>query len=68
MVLDVCRIAYASSSFLNLLLTLRLGHDVRLVGPVPRQLARLLEMTGAQLLFDVHDESPTRIQAAHVST
>ncbi|MGW6877405.1 STAS domain-containing protein [Streptomyces xanthophaeus] len=58
LVLDVRRVAFADSSFLNLLLTLRLEHDVRLVGPVPRQLARLLEMTGAHLLFDVQDDAP----------
>ncbi|MFD8951946.1 STAS domain-containing protein [Streptomyces xanthophaeus] len=58
LVLDVRRVAFADSSFLNLLLTLRLEHDVQLVGPVPRQLARLLEMTGAHLLFDVQDDVP----------
>ncbi|MFD5934131.1 STAS domain-containing protein [Streptomyces sp. NPDC060333] len=58
LVLDVRRVAFADSSFLNLLLAARGEHDVRLVGPVPRPLARLMEMTGAHLLFDVEEDTP----------
>ncbi|MEU9109036.1 STAS domain-containing protein [Streptomyces xanthophaeus] len=58
LVLDVRRVVFADSSFLNLLLVLRREQAVRLVGPLPGQLARLLEMTGARLLFDVEDDVP----------
>ncbi|MGW6861402.1 STAS domain-containing protein [Streptomyces xanthophaeus] len=57
LVLDVRRVAFADSSFFNLLLALRQEHDVRLLGPLPHQLARLLEITGAHCLFDVQDET-----------
>ncbi|MFF3215647.1 STAS domain-containing protein [Streptomyces sp. NPDC002886] len=53
--LDVRGVTFADSSFLNLLLTVRAQCDLLLLGPLPRQLARLLEMTGANLLFAVDD-------------
>ncbi|MFJ5811300.1 STAS domain-containing protein [Streptomyces sp. NPDC093093] len=56
--LDVRGVTFADSSFLNLLLRVRGACDLVLLGPLPPQLARLLEMTGANLLFTI-DDGPT---------
>lgn len=54
-VLDVSRVAFADSSMLNeMLLLLRTGRLV-LAGPLPDQLARLLDLTQARDLFPVAD-------------
>ncbi|MFF1414775.1 STAS domain-containing protein [Streptomyces sp. NPDC058289] len=57
LVLDVRDVTFADSSFLNLLLVTHRDSDLRLRGPVPNQLARLLEMTGADLVLAVEDGS-----------
>ncbi|MDQ1041178.1 anti-anti-sigma factor [Streptomyces sp. V3I8] len=46
LVLDLSAVTFADSSFLNLLLMVRRATDLRLAG-VPGQIARLLELTGA---------------------
>lgn len=51
---DVAGVEFADSTFLNLLITWRKSSPVALVGPVPSQLYRLLEMTGALKLFEIH--------------
>ncbi|MEU9419008.1 STAS domain-containing protein [Streptomyces sp. NPDC048272] len=53
--LDVRGITFADSSFLNLLLRVHGACDLVLLGPLPPQLDRLLEMTGANLLFAIDD-------------
>ncbi|MFJ7206674.1 STAS domain-containing protein [Streptomyces sp. NPDC098789] len=50
-ILDVSGTAFADSSFLNALLAARTRHQLILAGPVPDQLHRLLEVTGALTLF-----------------
>ncbi|MFD4247579.1 STAS domain-containing protein [Streptomyces sp. NPDC058525] len=55
LVLDVARVAFADSSFLNVLIRLRNTRSVVLAGPLPSQLRRLLEMTGALELFEFHE-------------
>ncbi|MER5567148.1 STAS domain-containing protein [Streptomyces goshikiensis] len=55
LVLDVARVAFADSSFLNVLIRLRNTRPVVLAGPLPAQLRRVLEMTGALDLFEVRD-------------
>ncbi|MGW1942412.1 STAS domain-containing protein [Streptomyces goshikiensis] len=59
LVLDVREVTFADSSFLNLLLVARQKSNLTLVGPLPAQLARLLQMTGADLLFAI-DDGPDR--------
>ncbi|MER5567250.1 STAS domain-containing protein [Streptomyces goshikiensis] len=58
--LDVRGVTFADSSFLNLLLRVHGVCDLLLLGPLPPQLARLLEMTGANLLFAIDDGPPER--------
>lgn len=58
LVLDVARVEFADSSFLNVLIRLRNTRPVVLGGPLPAQLRRLLEMTGALELFEVRDGGP----------
>ncbi|WP_411104805.1 STAS domain-containing protein [Streptomyces sp. cmx-4-9] len=57
LVLDVSQVVFADSSFLNLLLRLRHTRPVVLAGPLPVQLRRLLEMTGAAALFEVRGDT-----------
>ncbi|MFG2623048.1 STAS domain-containing protein [Streptomyces sp. NPDC048507] len=54
-VIDVSGVEFADSSFLSQLLHVNSSRRVVLRGPLPGQLARLLEMTGAQGLFEVRD-------------
>ncbi|MFD3809330.1 STAS domain-containing protein [Streptomyces sp. NPDC058611] len=53
--LDVRDITFGDSTFLNLLLTLCGACDLRLLGPLPRQLARLLAVTGTEQVLTVED-------------
>ncbi|MFD3875051.1 STAS domain-containing protein [Streptomyces sp. NPDC058623] len=53
--LDVRGITFGDSTFLNLLLTLNRAQDLRLVGPLPRQLARLLAVTGTDRVLTIED-------------
>ncbi|MFG2622459.1 STAS domain-containing protein [Streptomyces sp. NPDC048507] len=55
LVLDLRGVSFADSSFLNLLLTLRIQCDLLLWGPLPPRLTRLLKITGARELFAVED-------------
>lgn len=55
LVIDVSQVAFADSSFLNVLIRVNNSGPLVLAGPLPRQLRRLLEMTGAISLFDVRD-------------
>ncbi|MFK0223676.1 STAS domain-containing protein [Streptomyces vinaceus] len=59
LVLDVTGVAFADSTFLNELLRLRRSRLVVLAGPLPSQLRRMLEMTGALTLFEVRDDAAT---------
>ncbi|MFD3760804.1 hypothetical protein [Streptomyces sp. NPDC058622] len=47
LVLDDCGVTFSDSTLLNLLPTLQSAGDLRLMGPLPRRLARLLAVTGA---------------------
>ncbi|MEW2417836.1 STAS domain-containing protein [Streptomyces sp. NPDC046866] len=58
LVLDVTGVTFADSSFLNVLIRLRNARPVVLAGPLPRQLERLLEMTGVLALFTIRDGQP----------
>ncbi|MER7759662.1 STAS domain-containing protein [Streptomyces sp. NPDC097619] len=51
--LDVVGLGFADSSFLNELVKWRRRGPVVLVGPLPGQLRRLLELTDTLALFDV---------------
>ncbi|MEW2417839.1 STAS domain-containing protein [Streptomyces sp. NPDC046866] len=53
MVVDVTQVTFADSSFLNALIRLRNDRPVALQGPLPDQLHRLMEMTGALALFAI---------------
>ncbi|MFE5627357.1 STAS domain-containing protein [Streptomyces virginiae] len=55
LVLDVRQVAFADSSFLNALIRLRNTRPLALHGPLPSQLRRMMEMTGALTLFDIRD-------------
>ncbi|MFE5495283.1 STAS domain-containing protein [Streptomyces virginiae] len=55
LVLDVRQVAFADSSFLNTLILLRNTRPLTLRGPLPHQMHRLLELTGALPLFDIRD-------------
>ncbi|MFE6912173.1 STAS domain-containing protein [Streptomyces erythrochromogenes] len=60
LVLDVTGVTFADSSFLNVLIRLNNSRTLVLAGPLPHQLERLLEMTGALALFSVRDgQTPT---------
>ncbi|MFF4321377.1 STAS domain-containing protein [Streptomyces sp. NPDC001568] len=52
-VLDVSRIAFAGCSMLNTMLYLLRSGRLVLAGPLPRSLARVLELTQADRLFTV---------------
>ncbi|MFE3579797.1 STAS domain-containing protein [Streptomyces vinaceus] len=55
LVLDVKDVSFADSSFLNTLIRLRNSRRLALAGPLPDQLHRLLELTGALPLFEVRE-------------
>ncbi|MFF3728558.1 STAS domain-containing protein [Streptomyces erythrochromogenes] len=55
LVLDVKNVAFADSSFLNTLIRLRNTRPLVLAGPLPAQLHRLLDMTGALALFEMRE-------------
>ncbi|MGW6841221.1 STAS domain-containing protein [Streptomyces sp. NPDC054958] len=57
LVLDVRNVAFADSSFLNTLIRLRNTRPLALAGPLPDQLRRLLDLTGALPLFQVRGDS-----------
>lgn len=50
-VLDVAEVTFIDSTALSIMLQANLTHPVVLAGPVPRRLARLLEITGAHQAF-----------------
>ncbi|MFB7781152.1 STAS domain-containing protein [Streptomyces vinaceus] len=53
LVLDVKNVTFADSSFLNTLIRLRNTRPLALAGPLPAQLHRLLDLTGALPLFQM---------------
>ncbi|MFD8794686.1 STAS domain-containing protein [Streptomyces vinaceus] len=55
LVVDVRDVSFADSSFLNTLIRLRHTRRLSLAGPLPDQLYRLLELTGALPLFEVRE-------------
>ncbi|MFJ9550595.1 STAS domain-containing protein [Streptomyces erythrochromogenes] len=55
LVVDVRQVAFGDSSFLNALIRLRNTRPLALRGPLPKQLRRMMEMTGALALFDIRD-------------
>ncbi|MFJ6784426.1 STAS domain-containing protein [Streptomyces yangpuensis] len=57
LVVDVRQMEFGDSSFLNALIRLRNTRSMALQGPLPSQLRRMLEMTGALDLFEIR-ESP----------
>ncbi|MFC9818105.1 STAS domain-containing protein [Streptomyces virginiae] len=59
LVVDVRQVAFGDSSFLNALIRLRNTRHLVLRGPLPSQLHRMLEMTGALPLFEVRDSEQT---------
>ncbi|MFD7096433.1 STAS domain-containing protein [Streptomyces xanthophaeus] len=61
LVLDVRGVTFGDSTFLHLLLTCNDRCDLRLMGPLPPQLARLLTLTGTNQVLSVEDAaaSPT---------
>ncbi|MCY0944835.1 STAS domain-containing protein [Streptomyces antarcticus] len=54
-VLDVSRVTFADSSMLNTMLRLLRTSSLVLAGPLPRTLARVLELTQADRLFPTAD-------------
>ncbi|MFE2922164.1 STAS domain-containing protein [Streptomyces goshikiensis] len=54
-VLDISALAFADSSMLNLMLRVRASGRLVLAGPLPRQLARILDLTSARELFAMAD-------------
>ncbi|WP_411104927.1 STAS domain-containing protein [Streptomyces sp. cmx-4-9] len=57
LVLDVRDVTFGDSTFLNLLVTVAREAELRLLGPLPRQLARLLAVTGTDQFIPVDDAS-----------
>lgn len=57
LVLDVTQVTFADSAFLNVLIQLHHTRPLVLAGPLPGQLHRLLEMTGALDLFEIRDNT-----------
>lgn len=53
LVLDVTDVVFADSTFLNVLIRLRNTRPMVLAGPLPAQLGRVLEITGAMDVFEV---------------
>ncbi|WP_051810348.1 STAS domain-containing protein [Streptomyces sp. NRRL S-378] len=56
LVIDVKNVTFADSSFLNTLIRLRNAHPLAVAGPLPDQLHRLLDLTGARHRFEMCDE------------
>ncbi|MFD6934672.1 STAS domain-containing protein [Streptomyces goshikiensis] len=54
-IIDVAQVSFADSSMLNRLLATHGSGRLILVGPVQEQLARLLEMTGADTVLTITD-------------
>ncbi|SEE25795.1 anti-anti-sigma factor [Streptomyces sp. TLI_105] len=52
-ILDMSSVTFADSSLLNVLLSIRCSGRLVLAGPLPDQLDRLFEMTGAQTILTV---------------
>ncbi|MFD3682753.1 STAS domain-containing protein [Streptomyces sp. NPDC058613] len=52
-IIDVAQVTFADSSMLNVLLTTHRCGCLILVGPLQDQLARLLELTGADTVFTI---------------
>ncbi|MFG2988975.1 STAS domain-containing protein [Streptomyces sp. NPDC048257] len=63
LVLDIRNVVFADSSFLNTMLGLRNTRPLVLEGPLPDQLHRLLELTGALALFRMRDDGGDSAQA-----
>lgn len=55
LVLDLRDVTFGDSTFLNLLLTLSETADLHLIGPLPRQLARLLTVTSTDQVLTVEN-------------
>ncbi|MFC9586648.1 STAS domain-containing protein [Streptomyces yangpuensis] len=55
LVVDVRQVAFGDSSFLNALIRLRNTRPMALLGPLPNQLHRMMQMTGALPLFEIRD-------------
>ncbi|MFG2342021.1 STAS domain-containing protein [Streptomyces yangpuensis] len=55
LILDVTQVTFADSSFLNAVIRLRNTRPLTLRGPLPKQLHRVMEMTGALALFEIRD-------------
>ncbi|WP_046778349.1 STAS domain-containing protein [Streptomyces yangpuensis] len=55
LIVDVRQVSFGDSSFLNALIRLRNTRALALQGPLPSQLRRMLEMTGALPLFEIRD-------------
>ncbi|WP_167739617.1 STAS domain-containing protein [Streptomyces subrutilus] len=55
-VLDVRGVTFGDSTFLHLLLTFNDRCDLRLGGPLTRQVARLLSLTGTDQVLTVDDD------------
>ncbi|MFB7784897.1 STAS domain-containing protein [Streptomyces vinaceus] len=53
--LDLKKVSFADSSFLNTLIHLRNTRRLALAGPLPEQPHRPLELTGALPLFEVRE-------------
>ncbi|EFL19464.1 predicted protein [Streptomyces sp. C] len=53
--MDLAQVSFADSSFLNLLVHLRNTRPLVLQGPLPHQLHRVMELTGALALFEIRD-------------
>ncbi|MFH8796598.1 STAS domain-containing protein [Streptomyces sp. NPDC017941] len=53
LVLDVTRLEFADSTMLNILIRTRRRHDMRLLGPIPKQLHELLRVSGTLGHFQV---------------
>ncbi|MFD3762701.1 STAS domain-containing protein, partial [Streptomyces sp. NPDC058622] len=58
-IIDVAQVTFADSSMLNVLLTTQRCGCLILVGRLQDQLARLLEVTGANTVFSVADSLDT---------
>ncbi|MFJ9597895.1 STAS domain-containing protein [Streptomyces virginiae] len=56
LVLDVKNVTFADSSFLNTMIRLRNTRALALEGPLPDQLHRLLQLTGALGLFPMRGD------------
>ncbi|WP_063760741.1 STAS domain-containing protein [Streptomyces aureocirculatus] len=53
LVLDVTRLEFADSTMLNILIRTCRRHDMRLLGPIPKQLYELLRVSGTLGHFQV---------------